>query len=598
VVYVNSVASSSLYPDPTADIRKAADAGFNVIVLSFYLSDGPSDIVSTWTSMATDAQRQATLDYIHAKGASLLMAAGGPADSPYSLVAADYATTVAEYAVEYGFDGVDFDLANFSPGLTVPAAGLDSAQVISWVSSCLSTARTVLGPDRLLTAAPEGPHFGEVGCTSCWAGSLGGFTAVEKGLGSSVVDYYSVQFYNSGASCYTSEASLFTKSCTAYPKTSVTELVAAGIPQDKIVVGKPMLQSDCPTGHVTPRDLNQWMKQAQKSCGWSAGVMTWQWHGDAVSRSWLEEADPPQPLDDPDNPDVPVSTPKPAAAGGAMGTVLGSAAENAPNPIFITGLVGGTVVLLVMALVGFFIYKKKRPSRASLAWDDWTGAATSSATADKAGPKDAKQPTTMTTTKPVAFNSKEKDEDAIKLSKISLPSSVPQGVPPPPKQPFPLPQPRLQAKATAPAPVSPAMSPALSPRSPPSSESRPTPVIPRPIIPVNPVNPVIRALPNNAGASSKLPTAAPAPPALHPKPVVPSPTEEEEQAGQAEPEVPEPAMLIATNDFTAADSTELSFNQGDLLTVIDASPCNAPGWMLAHLSGQPSKKGLVPGTYF
>jgi chitinase len=577
VVSVNSL--TSYYPDPTAEIRKVADAGYNVIVLTSYLSAGPSDMVSSWSS-ATDLQRQDTLAYIHKRGASLLMGAAGPADSPYNLEAADYASTVASFALENDFDGVEFSFANFSPGLTASDAGLSSAQVINWLSTCFQTARTALGPNLILSAAPEAQHFGVMGCSSCWAGTLGGMTAVEKRLGYNAIDFYNVLFYNAGALCYTTETTLMTKSCSAFPQTSVMELASAGLPLDKLVIGKPTQASDCSTGLVSAADLNKWMNRAKRNYGWFAGVMAYQWHGDAISRSWLQEADPPSD----DAAPTPTPAVDPKAAGGALASAI--SADDAPNPLFVYGIVGGSVVLLVVALVGFFIYKRKRPSRASLAFDNWAAASatitansTAAAAAASKGTVVGKDPKADDTSFAIAIAPKDDGTKPL-AAKVSLPSALP----PAPKQPFPLPQPQqaATAKATAPAP----MSPALSPRSPPSSDSRPTPVIPRPIIPV------IRALPNS-GASSKLTVA----PALRPVPALPTPADEEAEL-EDEPEVPQPPTLIAANDFTASDDTELSFNQGDKLTVIDASPRNAPGWLMAHVSGQPSKRGLVPGTYF
>jgi hypothetical protein len=63
-------------------------------------------------------------------------------------------------------------------------------------------------------------------------------------------------------------------------------------------------------------------------------------------------------------------------------------------------------------------------------------------------------------------------------------------------------------------------------------------------------------------------------------------------------ETREHVAIIATCDYIASDHSELSFNRGDQFIVVDANPPNANGWMVAHMVGKPTKKGLVPRTFF
>jgi len=141
------------YPDPTLDIRQAADSGYNVIILSFYLLSGPADVVYAWTNIASEDQRTATLKYIHDKGSILLMSCGGATDEPYETkTGKEYGELTAEVALKYGFDGVDYDLEGFSPGLTYGT--LNSQEIIDWLTDCTLTARQILGSDKYITHAP------------------------------------------------------------------------------------------------------------------------------------------------------------------------------------------------------------------------------------------------------------------------------------------------------------------------------------------------------------------------------------------------------------------------------------------------------------
>ncbi len=59
-----------------------------------------------------------------------------------------------------------------------------------------------------------------------------------------MIDFYNVQFYNQGETTYDSFEKLFVVSGGHFPGTSVKEICERGVPLNKIVVGKPALQSD------------------------------------------------------------------------------------------------------------------------------------------------------------------------------------------------------------------------------------------------------------------------------------------------------------------------------------------------------------------
>ena len=63
--------------DPTNTVRAMADAGFNVIILAFYLSSGGAvDAVQAWAGLS-DAARAASVAYAHSVGAIVMLSAGG-----------------------------------------------------------------------------------------------------------------------------------------------------------------------------------------------------------------------------------------------------------------------------------------------------------------------------------------------------------------------------------------------------------------------------------------------------------------------------------------------------------------------------------------
>jgi len=53
-------------------------------------------------------------------------------------------------------------------------------------------------------------------------------------------------------------------------------MIAAGIPSNKIIIGKPATSKDVMnTGLVSASDLGTWAKQANAEFGWKSGIMTW-----------------------------------------------------------------------------------------------------------------------------------------------------------------------------------------------------------------------------------------------------------------------------------------------------------------------------------
>ena len=107
-----------------------------------------------------------------------------------------------------------------------------------------------------------------------------------------------VQFYNQGATCYTSYTSLFVASngdgsCPSFPGTSVAEIASYGVPLASIVVGKPLLSADAGTGYVTGSSLGAMVATAGGAggIGWSAGVMIWAWD-DVAAPAWVATLTP------------------------------------------------------------------------------------------------------------------------------------------------------------------------------------------------------------------------------------------------------------------------------------------------------------------
>jgi hypothetical protein len=76
------------------------------------------------------------------------------------------------------------------------------------------------------------------------------------------------QFYNQGATEYTTCAGLLTASSNTWPQSSVFQIAANGITLNKIVIGKPATGADATNGFMDPATLSTCLAQA-KAQGWS-----------------------------------------------------------------------------------------------------------------------------------------------------------------------------------------------------------------------------------------------------------------------------------------------------------------------------------------
>lgn len=273
---------------PQQTVLEASNAGWNVIILAFYLSGGnPADMAQAWQT-ASAADKQSTMNAIHAKGGVVLVSLGGSTDSPFGQDAVAVGNRVATWAKNNYLDGVDFDLENFASGFR--GGSLNDAQTINWVANVTNAARNTLGPGGIISHAPQGPYFGAIGATNTWAGPKGGYTAVYQHAPS--INFFNVQFYNQGAGCYTDYNGLFVSSCSTFPGTAVEQIQKAGIPINKIVVGKYITTGDASNGFVAPATLHQFFDQAKSQLGWNAGVMAWVWGDANQCSSWIHAAYP------------------------------------------------------------------------------------------------------------------------------------------------------------------------------------------------------------------------------------------------------------------------------------------------------------------
>jgi chitinase len=250
----------------------AMAAGFNVVILSFYVTEVPraADAVALWLRQS-ETQRRATLEYAHSKESCILVSAGGAFDNPYKYSGSAWGKMVANFTRSEIFDGVDFDVESIVKGFNS-----STTDYYDWVIEASNTVRSVLGNDYAITHAPQAPYFGKIGSSTDWTGKTGGYSGIDKKTDN---DWYNVQFYNQGTDCYVDYAGLFLNSsnCPKFPDTAFNQIVANGISPNKIVIGKPVESRDAGTGYMTPALFGEVLREARANGIAYGGYMGWEW---------------------------------------------------------------------------------------------------------------------------------------------------------------------------------------------------------------------------------------------------------------------------------------------------------------------------------
>ncbi|KAF7356556.1 Glycoside hydrolase family 18 protein [Mycena venus] len=180
---------------------------------------------------------------------------------------------MANWVIEFNLDGIDVDYEDFN------AFDAGDGKAEAWLISFTTQLRTLLPQGTyILTHAPVAPWFSP----TIWGG--GGYLKVHAAVGN-LIDWYNVQFYNQGATEYTTCANLLTTSSNTWPQTALFQIASSGVPLSKLVIGKPATSGAANNGFMSTSTLASCLAQA-KSQGWNAGVMVWEYPG--ATAAWIQ----------------------------------------------------------------------------------------------------------------------------------------------------------------------------------------------------------------------------------------------------------------------------------------------------------------------
>lgn len=252
------------YGDLEDAIHTSVDNGYNIIVLSFWLFKQRSywDAARRWMSLSS-ANRQLLLTYAHSRGAKITLSVGGSGENHAAMMRSGlpgsvYGKSCAEKVIEAGLDGLNFDSVGWNPHDFRKKKGTQ------WLIDATKAAHQILGSGKIISHAPQAPYF-----SIPWAGR-GGYGEIERQV-RGMIDYYFVKYYNQGASYpYNTYDSLFVSAQGG----AVKEIIAQGVPQDKIVVGK-YVTGGGSSGYVKPDTLKHILCKSHRDTGFTAGGGIW-----------------------------------------------------------------------------------------------------------------------------------------------------------------------------------------------------------------------------------------------------------------------------------------------------------------------------------
>ncbi|KAF5336655.1 hypothetical protein D9758_016739 [Tetrapyrgos nigripes] len=276
-IFLTYVDDSDDKPIPSVDQIK----GFNVLALGFYTGiQGPMDSAAWWESQGDSKQKALKKAYTDA-GIKLIVSIFGGSEEEMHITskvnetaAAGLAKRVGDWVIKNNLDGVDVDFEDFD--------AMKDGTGVPWLVTFQKALRSALPSSSYVISHTPGAWL--------FANGKGQYVDVHKQVGDTI-DW----FYNAGPQEYTTCDSLLKESSSQFPQTALFEIMKSGIPQEKIVLGKPATKQNAGQGNMDASALAKCLATA-KGSGWSGGVMGWEypeansaWITTVRSESWPVE---------------------------------------------------------------------------------------------------------------------------------------------------------------------------------------------------------------------------------------------------------------------------------------------------------------------
>jgi len=269
------------YNDIEKEIHTIIDAGYNRILVGWFVSSFGCTAACQYFVALPQATKDDVFNTAHAAGVHIYLGAGGPTQNVDYIInygiGQEYATEISSFAVNNGFDGIDFSL-DVASYVGSPSANSLNGKVVELAQQLVGTARQA-GVNQL-TLSGQAPYFsvpfmqGKDDCALSW------LARPENANETWYVSEISLRMFNE-LSNYLTYEEIFTDNTLVDPiygnfgaGSTVLDMINLGISADNILIVKPVTSTVIylTDGFVEPTTLGSWICQFQEEYEGSGGV--------------------------------------------------------------------------------------------------------------------------------------------------------------------------------------------------------------------------------------------------------------------------------------------------------------------------------------
>lgn len=264
IAYINEISSFEV-----ESLIKGKGKYTHYIFSSWTYKSGPLDSLHSLVR-GSFGNPIGTVAKLREEGLKVMMACGSEHEVPTGVAdPIEYGRKAARFAMDYGFQGLDFKIDNLAFG----------KQSADWLINATRAAKDVF-PDSIISHSPKARYFSPAAFL---------YLDVHKYVGD-LIDFYNIQFFNQQSCFFDTYEQLIHDSGNAQPETSVGQIHANGIPFRKMLITKPVSVKDArDTGYLHPIELATIIRKAASNNLAPGGVAAWQWLNDVQEGgAWSE----------------------------------------------------------------------------------------------------------------------------------------------------------------------------------------------------------------------------------------------------------------------------------------------------------------------
>lgn len=272
------------YQNMDQEILNGITSGFNRFFIGFYFSQ-----YGCWAAcdvFVNLASKQQVLDDANAQGAKILLAVGGPTESPEYVIdqgwdyVTNFAANASAFAMSQGFHGIDFGV-HLAGDPSIPSPYANDGSLAQYIQTLVTQAKQAGFTSDQIYISGQAPYFSPQFTNNTLEYSFAYSLLDSNADESFYAGNANLVMFNEGKS-YQSATWIFTHN-DDYPGSSIQEVMnlGGGITKANLIVEKPVPVDGVGVikdGFVDPVTLGQWACSANDQFGWNTGFTGWTWN--------------------------------------------------------------------------------------------------------------------------------------------------------------------------------------------------------------------------------------------------------------------------------------------------------------------------------